>query len=88
VKETILANAPVRFDRAHFSAITDQALAVEAVYFVLDANYVLYMDIQQRINLTLLERLAAEGIRLAVPTRSVVVKGGADGEERIIAAGA
>jgi len=86
VKETILANAPVRFDRAHFSAITDQALAVEAVYFVLDANYVTYMDIQQRINLSLLERLAAEGIRLAVPTRSVVVKGGTDGDVVVQAA--
>ncbi|MGZ8376782.1 MAG: mechanosensitive ion channel family protein [Gemmatirosa sp.] len=87
VRETILANEQVRFDRSHFSAITDQALAVESVYFVLAADYLLYMDIQQRINLTLLERLAAEGVRLAVPTRSVVVRGD-DGEARPAAAAA
>jgi small-conductance mechanosensitive channel len=87
VKETILANEQVRFDRSHFSAITEQALAVESVYFVLTADYVVYMDIQQRINLTLLQRLAADGIRLAVPARSVVVKGD-DGEARVAAAAA
>jgi small-conductance mechanosensitive channel len=86
VRETILENERVRVDRVHFSAITDQALAVEAVYFVLDPSYVVYADIQQRINLALLRRLPAAGVRLAVPTRSVVVKG--DGAEAPAAAGA
>jgi small-conductance mechanosensitive channel len=86
VRETILENERVRVDRVHFTAITDQALAVEAVYFVLDPSYVVYADIQQRINLALLRRLPAAGVRLAVPTRSVVVKG--DGAEAPAAAGA
>jgi small-conductance mechanosensitive channel len=73
VRELLAAEDRVRIDRSHFHAITDQVLAVETVYFVLSADYTLYMDIQQRVNLGLLERLAAEGIRLAVPTRSVVV---------------
>ena len=74
VRELLSAEERVRIDRSHFHAITDQALAVETVYFVLSAEYNVYMDIQQRLNLAMLERLAAEGIRLAVPTRSVVVR--------------
>ena len=74
VRELLSAEERVRIDRSHFHAITDQALAVETVYFVLSADYNVYMDIQQRLNLAMLERLAAEGIRLAVPTRSVVVR--------------
>lgn len=75
VRDVITAQPQVRLDRSHFSAITDQALAVETVYFVTSADYNLYMDIQQRINLALLEQLATAGIELAVPTRAVVVRG-------------
>jgi small-conductance mechanosensitive channel len=74
VRELLSAEERVRVDRSHFHAITDQALAVETVYFVLSAEYGVYMDIQQRLNLALLGRLADEGIRLAVPTRSIVVR--------------
>ncbi len=86
VREVVESQPQVRFDRSHFSAITDQALAVETVYFVLSAEYNLYMDTHQRINLALLERLAAADAALAVPTRAVVVRadpradGRADGD--------
>ncbi len=43
----------------------------EAVYFVLDAEYNTYMDIQQAINLRLMEEFARRGIELAYPTTSV-----------------
>jgi len=85
VEEAVTANEPVRFDRSHFSSITDQTLAVETVYFVLVADYRVFMDIQQRINLSLLRRLAAEGVSLAVPTRSVVVRGNGEGDARAAA---
>ena len=87
IRELLGAEEQVRIDRSHFHAITDQALAVETVYFVLSADYKLYMDIQQRVNLALLEQLAAERIPLAVPTRSVTVRGGeTDGrDERALA---
>ena len=86
VRTAVEAESPVRFDRSHFSAITDQTLAVETVYFVLVAEYRAFMDIQQRINLALLRRFAEEGVSLAVPTRSVVVRGGAEGDGRPAAA--
>lgn len=74
IREVVTSNEPVRFDRSHFATITDQTLAVETVYFVLVSDYNVFMDIQQRINLALLRRFAAEGVSLAVPTRSVLVK--------------
>jgi hypothetical protein len=61
VRAAVEAESPVRFDRSHFSAITDQTLAVETVYFVLVADYRVFMDIQQRINLALPAPPAAEG---------------------------
>ena len=74
IREAIEAQQPVRFDRAHFQKYGDFALIYEAVYFVLSPAYNLYMDIQQAINLTLLERFAAEGIVFAYPTQTVYVQ--------------
>jgi small-conductance mechanosensitive channel len=79
VREIIEAETDARFDRSHFAAITDQALAVETVYFVTSGDYRLFMDLQERVNLAVLERLTAAGLGLTLPTRAVVVRPGADG---------
>lgn len=65
LREIVEREAPVRFDRAHFAAISDSAMKFEVVYIVLSPDYGLYMDIQQRINLEVLRLLAAEKIQLA-----------------------
>ncbi|MDQ3698235.1 MAG: hypothetical protein M3373_09445 [Gemmatimonadota bacterium] len=44
------------------------------MYFVLSADYTVYMDIQQEINLALLRRFREEGIEFALPTRALIVK--------------
>jgi small-conductance mechanosensitive channel len=67
------AQGKIRFDRAHFAAYTDQGLLFEIVYFVLDADYGLYMDVQQSINLELHRALAKEGVALATPLRAAAV---------------
>jgi small-conductance mechanosensitive channel len=49
------------------------------VYFVLDAQYNTYMDIQQAINLRLMDDFAARGIEFAYPTsRQFMIEVGAD----------
>lgn len=58
----------VRFERAHFHGFKDTALQFELVYWVLDADYNLYMDIQQAINLALLRALADASITFAYST--------------------
>jgi small-conductance mechanosensitive channel len=71
VREIIEQQARTRFDRAHFQGFGESSLDFEVVYYVLDRDYNLYMDIQQTINLALLRRLAAEGVEFAYPTRTV-----------------
>ncbi len=71
VRDIIAAQAQTRFDRAHFKEYGDSALVFEVVYYVLDRDYNLYMDIQQAVNLALLERFQGDGIEFAYPTRTV-----------------
>jgi small-conductance mechanosensitive channel len=71
VKEIITAIDGIRFDRAHFQKFGDSSLDFEVVYYVLSADYNLYMDIQQRINLELLSRLEALGVEMAFPSRTI-----------------
>jgi small-conductance mechanosensitive channel len=60
-----------RFDRAHFKSFGDSSLDFEVVYYVLDSDYGVYMDIQQRINVALMKTFADERIGFAYPTRTV-----------------
>lgn len=75
IREVVSSQQPVRFDRSHFTQYTDSALRIETVYYVLDADYTRYLDIQQTINLELLRRFKTERIEFAFPTRSIVVEG-------------
>jgi small-conductance mechanosensitive channel len=71
VKEIIESQDMVRFDRAHFKSFGESSLDFEVVYFVLDQDYTLYMDIQQKINFALFKRFEEEGIGFAYPTRTI-----------------
>ncbi len=64
-----------RVDRVHFKAFGDNALEYEVVYFVLDAAYGLYMDIQQATNLAMVERFEKIGVKFALPNRILHVSG-------------
>jgi small-conductance mechanosensitive channel len=57
-------------------AYGESALNVETVYFVLTADYLTYVNVQQAINLQILRQFAAEKIQFAYPTRTIVVRGG------------
>jgi small-conductance mechanosensitive channel len=56
----------VRFDRAHLARITEYALQFEVVYFVLSPDYLIYMNVQQKINLDLLETFRREKIEFLI----------------------
>ncbi len=71
VGRVISANEKVRFDRAHLLAFGEEALEYEVVYIVLDPDYNLYMDIQQRINLALMRELEGMGVTFGLPIRKV-----------------
>jgi small-conductance mechanosensitive channel len=73
LREAVEAQQNVRFDRAHFQKYGDFALVFEVVYYVTSADFTLYMDIQQNINLIIYERFAAERITFAHPTQVLYV---------------
>jgi len=74
IKEIIEAKDGVRFDRAHFKAYGDFSLNFETVYFVLDPEYLAYMDVQQEINLDIHKRFETEGIEFAYPTQTLFLE--------------
>jgi len=76
VREAVEGSERLRFDRAHLLAFDESGPRFEAVYYVLAAEYGVYMDEQQRINLWLMRELAALGVRFAQPVRIVHVASG------------
>jgi small-conductance mechanosensitive channel len=71
LRAIIEAHDKTRFDRAHFKDYGDSSLNFEVVYYVLNSDYNMYMDIQQSINLAMFERFQSEGIDFAYPTRTL-----------------
>lgn len=83
VREAIESQDKTRFDRAHFASYGDSSLDFEVVYYVLDPDYNVYMDIQQAINLFLFKQFAEEHIDFAYPTRTLYVQAmNTEGNER------
>lgn len=76
VREIFAAIDKTRLDRVHFKAFGASSLDFEVVYYVLSGDYNLYMDVQQRFNLELMERFQKEGIEFAYPTQTVFLAKG------------
>ena len=74
LRAAVEAQAPVRFDRAHFASYGDFAINFEVVYFVNSAEYNTYMDIQQQVNLSLHTMFEEAGIEFAYPTQTLLLQ--------------
>jgi small-conductance mechanosensitive channel len=74
LREIVSSQKDVTFDRAHFKAFGDSSLDFEIVYFVENAEYNTYMDVQQEINLQIYEQLGDRGISIAFPTRTLYIR--------------
>lgn len=64
----------VRFDRSHMKSFGESAILFETVYHVLEADFSLYMDIQQAIYLRLHREFEERGVEFAYPTRTVILE--------------
>nr|WP_320133253.1 mechanosensitive ion channel family protein [uncultured Holophaga sp.] len=73
LREIIEAQPCTRFDRAHLKGFGDSALLYEVVYFMTEADYQLYMNTQQTINLEIFKAFEQEGIEFAYPTQTLFV---------------
>ncbi|NGM61690.1 mechanosensitive ion channel family protein [Sphingobacterium sp. SGG-5] len=68
VKEIILAQDKVTFDRVHLAAFKEYAIYYEAVYYSMEPGYTEYMDKQQKINLAICRLLNEMGVSFAYST--------------------
>jgi small-conductance mechanosensitive channel len=73
IRDAVAAQDKTRFDRCHLKEFGDFAIIFETVYYVLEREYGVYMDIQQAINLKIHERFEQEGIEFAYPTQTLFV---------------
>jgi small-conductance mechanosensitive channel len=88
VREAVNAEPAAIFERVHFCAFGVSSLDFEAVYHVNSADYLIHMDTQQAIFLTLFGSFCRAGIEFAQPTQVVrlvdegaaAVEGGNAGE--------
>lgn len=74
LKEIVESQPGVDFDRAHFKKFGDSSLDFEIVYFVNNADFNVYMDVQQEFNLQIYEKFGERGISIAFPTRTLYVR--------------
>ena len=75
LREIIEGQEQVRFERAHFATYGAFSLDFEIVYWVLDRDYLIYRDVQQKINLEIFRRFDGEGIEFAYPTQTLFLEG-------------
>lgn len=71
VRGFIESEAQTRFDRGYLSGFGESGLDFEFVYYVLDPDYNLYVGIQHRINLKMLDAWDELGLQFGVPARKV-----------------
>lgn len=67
LKAAVEAQPHAQFDRAHFTGFSEWALRFDLVYKLDSADYTLFMDTQQAVNLRILEALGSQGIALSFP---------------------
>jgi len=78
IREFITREKDTRFDRSHFLKHGTSSLEFETVYYVTNADYNRYMDIQQSINLDIHRRFGEQDIAFAVTTQNLVFARGAN----------
>lgn len=74
IKGIIEQQPSTRFDRCHIKGLGAYSIDIETVFFITNNDYRLFMDVQQAILLTLVERFAAEKIDFAYPTQMSLAK--------------
>lgn len=74
IKDIVRAQSHTRFDRAHFFEYGDFALMFEVVYYVTGADYNLYMDTQQAINLAIYRAFRRAEVEFAYPTQELILR--------------
>lgn len=75
VSKIVTAQQDTIYDRGHFTGFGDFSLNFEFVYYVGSQDYMLYMNVKERINLAIFEVFLKEEIDFAFPTQTLIVSG-------------
>lgn len=74
IQEIINKYEKLKFDRCHFMEYGDSSLNFETVFFVLDSEYNIYMDLQQMVLLDIYNKFSENHIDFAFPSRSIYIE--------------
>ncbi len=74
IKAIIQGIEKTRFDRGHLKAFGPSSYDFEFVYYVLDRDMALCMDIQQKINFAIIALLEELGAEFAYPTQTLHIE--------------
>ncbi|MEO8403397.1 MAG: mechanosensitive ion channel domain-containing protein [Chitinophagaceae bacterium] len=87
IKKIVEVQPDTQFDRTHFTGFGDFSLTFEVVYYILSADYNLYMDRQQAINLAIFQAFDKAEIEFAYPTQKLLLNNMKSNTERSITKG-
>ncbi|MDR2583219.1 MAG: mechanosensitive ion channel family protein [Fibromonadaceae bacterium] len=74
VKGIIEKQSNVRFDRGHLKGFSAGAVEYEFVFWVTKPEYIVYMDVQEKINLAILDAFDEKNIIMAYPAQKVLLE--------------
>jgi len=74
VKNIIDSQENVRFDRGHLKGFSPGSIDYEFVYWVKNPDFMVYMDVQQKINLAIIDEFADRKIVMAYPAQKVLLE--------------
>ncbi|OGM01052.1 hypothetical protein A2480_02765 [Candidatus Uhrbacteria bacterium RIFOXYC2_FULL_47_19] len=74
MRKIIAAETTAEYDRCHFVRYNDSSLDFEIAFYANTSDYNEYLDLLQNVNLAVYDVFAAEGIKFAFPTRTVVME--------------
>jgi len=74
VKNIIDNQSKARFDRGHLKGFDASSIDYEFIYWVTSPDYVVYMDVQEQINLAVMDAFAERKIEMARPTQTVFLQ--------------
>ncbi|MFW6287757.1 MAG: mechanosensitive ion channel family protein [bacterium] len=71
IKEIIGKMEMTEFERCHFQSYGEYSLIFEVVYYILDKDYNIFMDINQKILIEINKEFTRENISFAYPTQKI-----------------
>ncbi len=74
IESIIEAQEKAKMDRSNLYNFGDYSLDFETVYFIATPDYNAFMDIQEKINFSIIEAFEKEGIDFAYPTQTILVE--------------